>query len=90
VTCDGKVMSVTQKEICALALACGYSDMPPMIDDEDFDWRSVCSEVGAVWLAMTQSTEYRWRTGREDMPSTGKYADEINAENLAACDRWYA
>lgn len=81
-TCDGKVMTLTERECGGIELACG--------GDPNDSYLARPWNVGAVWLGMTYETAYRWRSGQEDEPHTGKYAKTIERQKRAARERWYA
>lgn len=90
-TCDGKVMSVTEREVGAMSLASGACDLPQMPDDDEFDYVIEATGLGVVWLAMTDRTVHRWVNGVEDDDSLeGPEYAAIYAEDEARREAWYA
>jgi hypothetical protein len=75
-TCDGKSMLVTRRELGAMALANG-GDPEEAIER----WG-----VGVTWLAMTYETASRWCNGVE----YESRRPDVQAMMRAEADRWYA
>jgi hypothetical protein len=80
-TCDGKVMSVTERECGGIQLANGGDPD----NDELAKWN-----IGVAWLGMTYETAVRWCNGFEDEPHDGPYAKTIERDKARERKRWYA
>lgn len=81
-TCDGKVMVVTEREAGAIGLAGGASD------EEDFEIIGF-GHIAVVWLAMTDATVYRWENAHECPSDTAMGYPDLEAIREAERERWY-
>lgn len=82
-TCDGKVMVVTEHDAGAIGLAGGA------MDEEDFEIMGF-GDIAVVWLAMTDTTLYRWENGHDEPSDTELGYPDLEAIHEAQRERWYA
>jgi hypothetical protein len=75
-TCDGKSMLITRRELGAMALANGGDPEEPLAK-----W-----SVGVVWLGMTFETVFLWCNGVEYVSRNQFTRETMRAE----AERWYA